>query len=391
MLLSATAKYNITRDINISGRAKLDKNATVAERKYMASTSGLFASPAGAYYKNNIATQQLYTDLLLNANKTFGRDYSFTANIGASLLDTKYNLDGYGGNLLSVPNLFSFSNVNGALAKATQDSYHDQIQSIFANAQLSYRNMIFLDVTGRNDWSSALVNTTAKSIFYPSVGASGILSDILKMRSRIISFVKIRGSYSEVGNPPERFVSIASYPIIGGFPVTSSYLPASGLQPERTKSYEAGINIKFLRNKISLDVTAYQSNTYNQLFNPVLAPSTGYSSFYVNAGQVTNKGIEASLGYNGKIIGNLEWSSTATLTLNRNKIVNLLTRYTDHTTGQTVSVDSLSVGGTGSYMMALVKGGSIGDIYVNHLITDEHGYINVGLQRKQSSLIRILY
>ncbi len=124
-------------------------------------------------------------------------------------------------------------------------------------------------------------------------------------------------------------------------------------------------------------MTAYQSSTYNQLFNPTLAPSTGYSSFYINAGEVSNKGIEAALGVNEKF-GRLGWTANATFSLNRNKIVQLLTNYTDKTTGQTVSVDSLSVGGTGSYMEALVKGGSIGDIYVTTLQADGHGYIDVG-------------
>ncbi len=377
-IVNTGAKYKLTNWMDVTGRVKYDNNTAVGEKKFGASTSGLFASPAGAYYQSTASTKQLYADLLLNINKSLSNDLTLTANAGGSFLDSKYDQVGYGGFLLSVPNLFSFSNVNSALATATQNGYHDQTQSVFGTAQLAYRNMIFLDVTGRNDWASALVNTTAKSIFYPSVGASGVLTDLFKLRSRIVSFIKVRGSYSEVGNPPERFVTIASFPIIGGFPVTSSYLPASGLQPERTKSYEAGINLKFLKNKISLDVTAYRSDTYNQLFNPVLAPSTGYSSFYVNAGQVLNKGIEAALGFN---IGtrDFNWTSTATFGLNRNKILRLLTNYTDHNTGQTVSVDSLSVGGTGSYMMALVKGGSVGDIYVTSLDVDEHGYINVGI------------
>jgi TonB-linked SusC/RagA family outer membrane protein len=376
-VLNAGLKYNVADWINVAGRAKLDNNTSVSEKKYHASTSGLFASPAGAYYKNTAVTQQIYADVLVNINKTLSRDYSFSANVGASLLDLKYNLDGYGGNLLSVPSLFTFSNINATQATARQDAYHDQTQSVFASAQLSYRNMLFVDATGRNDWASALANTTAKSIFYPSVGVSGIISDLLRLRSNVVSFIKVRGSYSEVGNAPQRFISIATFPIIGAFPTTTSYMPATELQPERTKSFEAGINLKFLRNKIGLDVTAYKSNTYNQLFNPVLAPSTGYSNFYVNAGQVTNKGIEAALSFKGTIVKGLEWTSSATFTLNRNKIVQLLTNYTDKATGQTVSVDSLSVGGTGSYMMALVKNGSIGDIYVTTLTTDQHGHIYV--------------
>ncbi|HXB91839.1 MAG TPA: SusC/RagA family TonB-linked outer membrane protein [Puia sp.] len=376
-VFSTGLKYNLADWVNIAGRVKLDNNNTVGEKKYDASTSGLFASPAGAYYNNNATTQQLYADLLVNINKTFFHDYTLAANIGTSILDTKYSMTGYGGNLLSVPNLFNFVNVNPALATPTQDGYHDQTQSVFGSAELGYKNMIFLNATGRNDWSSALINTTAKSIFYPSVGVSGVVSDLIGFHSDALSFIKVRGSYSEVGNAPQRFITIASYPIIGGFPATSSYLPATGLQPERTKSFEAGLNLKFLRNKISLDVTAYQSSTYNQLFNPTLAPSTGYSSFYINAGEVSNKGIEAALGVNEKF-GRLGWTANATFSLNRNKIVQLLTNYTDKTTGQTVSVDSLSVGGTGSYMEALVKGGSIGDIYVTTLQTDGHGYIDVG-------------
>ncbi|HEY4064724.1 MAG TPA: SusC/RagA family TonB-linked outer membrane protein [Puia sp.] len=376
-VFSAGLKYNLADWINITGRVKLDNNNTVAEKKYDASTSGLFASPAGAYYNNNASTQQLYADVLANINKTFFHDYTLSANIGTSYLDTKYSSTGYGGNLLSVPNLFNFVNVNPALATPTQDGYHDQTQSVFASAELGYKNMLFINATGRNDWASALVNTTARSIFYPSVGASGIISDLVGFHSDAVSYIKVRGSYSEVGNAPQRFITIASYPILGGFPSTSSYLPATGLQPERTKSFEAGLNLKFLRNKINLDVTAYQSSTYNQLFNPTLAPSTGYSSFYINAGEVSNKGIEASLGVTEKF-GRLGWTSNATFSLNRNKIVKLLTNYTDKTTGQMVSVDSLSVGGTGSYMEALVKGGSIGDIYVTTLQTDGHGYIDVG-------------
>jgi len=376
-ILSAALKYSLTSWLNVQGRVKLDNNETIGEKKYAASTAGLFASPAGAYYNNNIQTKQTYADVLLSANKTFSRDFGVSVNLGSSIQDAQYKQTGYGGFLLSVPNLYTFSNVNSTLASATQSGYHDQIQSVFGTAQLDYKGMLFLDVTGRNDWSSALVNTTAKSIFYPSIGVSGILSDLFHYHSPAVSYIKVRGSYSEVGNAPQRFVTIATYPILGGFPVTTSYLPATGLQPERTKSYEAGVNLKFWRNKISLDVTAYRSNTYNQLFNPALAPSTGFSSFYVNAGQVTNQGIEASLGFNGKITRDLTWSSSATFTLNRNKIVKLLSGYTDKTTGQAVSVDSLSMGGTGSYMMALVKGGSIGDIYVSTLTVDEHGYVVV--------------
>lgn len=377
-IASAALKYNLASWINISGRVKLDDNSNAGEKKYGASTSGLFASPSGAYYQMTTTTQQLYADVIANINTSLSRDINLTANVGGSIQDVKYNSEGYGGHLLSVPNLFALQNINSSNAVASQYRYRDQVQSVFASTQLGYKNMLFLDLTGRADWPSALAYTDTKYFFYPSVGLSGVLTDLFHVRSPVLSFAKIRGSYSEVGNPIPRQISRITYPIIGGFPVTTSYLLSGDLKPERTKSFEAGINLKFLRNKISLDVTAYRSNTYDQLFNPVLAPSTGYSSLYVNGGQVLNKGIEAALGYTGKI-GPVQWTSTATFTLNRNKIIKLLSNYRDKVTGEMVTVDSLSMGGTGSYAMVLTTGGSIGDIYVTTLATDEHGYIDVGL------------
>lgn len=379
-VLSTALKYNINSWASITGRVKLDNNTSVAERKYHASTAGLFASPAGAYYKNDGVTEHIYADVIASINRTIRRDYSLSVNAGASIQDEQVKQEMYGGWLRSVPNLFSFGNVNNTQAEVSQERRHEQVQSVFANAQFSYRNRIFFDLTGRQDWPSALANTKTAGFFYPSVGLSGIITDMFKIRSRILTFAKVRTSYSEVGSPLPYAISLLTYPIVGGFPVTTSFMPPEKLEPERTKSYEAGINLKFFANKLSLDVTAYKSNTYKQLFNPALAPSTGYSSFYINAGNVANKGIEASLGYKTKILRDLEWSSTATLTLNRNKIVLLLPEgIKNPVNGQPMRLDSLSMGGTGSYGMSLVEGGSMGDIYVNTLRTDEHGYIVVGL------------
>ncbi|MCG2615327.1 SusC/RagA family TonB-linked outer membrane protein [Terrimonas sp. NA20] len=378
-VLSTGLKYNINSWLNIAGRVKLDHNTSVNERKFYASTSGLFASDAGAYNKNTAVTKQLYADVLLNANKNFGTDYTLNATIGSSLLDTRYDQEGYGGNLLGVPNLFAYQNVNLLQSTVTQNRFRDQLQAVFGTAQIGYRNMLFVDVTARNDWASALANTTAKSVFYPSVGVSGILSDLFNLRSNIVSFVKVRGTYSEVGNAPERFVSRATNQIVGSYPTPITFMPIATLRPERTKSFEAGLNLRFLKNKINFDVSAYQSRTFNQLFNPALASSTGFLSAYINAGEVLNRGIEASLGANLKI-GKLDWTSTVTFGMNRNRIEQLLNDYIDPITNTPVKgLDSLNMGGTGSFTTALVKGGSMGDIYVNSLAVDEHGYINVGL------------
>jgi TonB-linked SusC/RagA family outer membrane protein len=375
--LSGAFKYTINDWINVVARVRTDRNTSDNNRDYYASTSGLFASAAGAYYNYNYVTNQVYSDALVNINK-YINDFNVTANIGASLQDVVYKNSNFGGNLQSVPNLFNYNNLNLTQAQTSQSGYHDQSQGAFASAQVGYKSEIYLNASARNDWVSALANTKAKSIFYPSVGLSAIVTDLLKMNSKTLSFLKARVAYSEVGNAPQRFVSISTFPVINGYPQTSTFLPATDLQPERTKSVEAGLNFMFWKGKVKLDLTAYKSSTYNQLFNPSLSSSSGYSSFYVNAGQIDNKGVEVSLAVNQNI-GPVKWTSNAVFSLNRNKIVKLLPAYTNPQTGETVSLDSLDMGGTSSYKMILVKGGSMGDIYVNTLKTDEHGYIQVNL------------
>jgi len=373
-LISAALKYNINNWMNITARAKLDMDNEGDNKEYDASTSGLFATAEGGYYTYHISNQQSYADVLLNINKNI-KNFSIDAHIGTSILDDVYNYSTIGGNLESTPNLFTLENLSTSTLQIDQEGYHDQTQSVFATAELGYKSMIFVDGTVRNDWVSALTNTEAKSIIYPSFGLSGILTDLLKIQSKSLSFLKARVSYSEVGNAPERFISTTTYPMVNGYPQLTSYLPATNLQPERTKSFEAGLNAVFFGNKLKLDATVYKSSTYNQLFNPTLSASSGYSSFYVNAGRIDNQGIELALSLNQKL-GPVDWTSNLVYSLNQNKIVELLNSY-KAPDGENVSLDSLNMGGTGSYENILKKGGSMNDIYVSTLMVDEHGEIIV--------------
>jgi len=376
-LMSSSLRYDINNWLNVIARARLDNENGINETRYHASTSTLFAGEAGTYYKANLDSRQLYADMMLNMNRSF-EDLTVSASAGASIRDVVYEYSTFGGDLQSIPNLFAFKNINPLKTRTDQSGYHDQSQALFATAQVGYKNMVFLDLTGRNDWSTALSNTTTKSIFYPSVGLSGVITDIFDVRSNVLSFLKARISYSEVGNAPLRFISTTTYPVVDGYPQLTSYLPATNLEPERTKSYEAGLNFIFWDRKVSLDMTFYKSSTYNQLFNPSLSSSSGYSSFYVNAGRIDNKGIEAGVTLNQKL-GPVDWSSNLIFSLNRNEIKELLNNYHNSVTGEIVSLDSINIGGTTGARVILKEGGTMGDIYVNTLKTDEHGYIVVGL------------
>ena len=372
-LFGASLKYDITDWLDVTGRARIDYTNMLSEQRNYASTLGLFAGDKGRYYNNHYTTMQRYADVLANIHKTFADDkVSLNITVGASIEDYKHRATLLGGDLTGVPNLFTLANMttNKSLAKET---INDQTQSIFATAQVGYKNMIFLDVTAREDWTTALANTANMSMFYPSVGVSAVLTDLFGIKSKVLSYAKIRASYAEVGNAPMRWITIPTYPVSDGVPQTSTYLTSDDFQPERTKSWEVGADIRLWGNKLILGATYYNSRTYNQVFNPDISSTSTYSSLYVNAGRVDNKGIELSAELNQNL-GPVQWTSNIVYSRNRNKVVKMLDSYR-LSNGTVISQDSMVMGGTSGVKMVLREGGQIGDIYVNTLKTDEHGMI----------------
>ncbi|MEI9959467.1 MAG: TonB-dependent receptor, partial [Ferruginibacter sp.] len=358
----------------------MDKEVEKDEKRFAASTNTLFASQNGYYALNSQDTRQIYADGIVSINKTFVNKYNVTANIGSSIEDVSYNQYMYGGKLAGVANLYTFANVNTSTAENSQSGYHKQKQSAFASASFGYKNMLFLDGTARNDWASSLIALSSKSFFYPSVGLSGVLTDLLHIKSDKLPYLKIRGSYSEVGNEPVQFLNIPTYPLSGGYPVVggSTPLPNPTLKPELTKSWEIGLNASFFKGALRLDGTIYSSRTYNQFFQPTLSSGVGAQSIIVNAGRVDNKGLELGAKYDKKF-GSVSWNTYVNYSLNVNTVVQLLPGFTDPTTNQLVALhlSQIDMSGTGSYKMVLTEGSSMGDIYVNTLRVDEHGAIYV--------------
>lgn len=376
-LTSASLKYEITNWLNVSARAKMDRDIVHNERKMYASTLTVLAenSDKGAYIETEQNVTQYYADVMANVNKYFADDkWNVTATLGASLLDLNSRTLTLGGGLLTVPNRFTVNNIDTS-GKLTyrRGNYHDRTNSLFATASVGYKGMVYVDGALRSDWLSALAGTKHKSILYPSVGASAILTDAFNIKSDILSYAKIRLSYSEVGNAPSRFSAITTYSVYGGL-TTTSYFPIKDLKPERTYSWETGLNLALFENKLTLDATIYRSYTKNQLFSPEISTTTGYSSIYVNAGKVTNEGIELALGYKQKI-GQVDWKTTLLWSLNRNKVNQLLPEYTNDELGVTVRLDEMDVYSMGGAKKRLTVGGSMGDLYANILRTDEHGHI----------------
>ncbi|MDB5142499.1 MAG: TonB-linked outer membrane protein SusC/RagA family [Mucilaginibacter sp.] len=371
LLASATAKYDFNNWLNLQGRVKLDKADQTSDQKLYAGSTTLLSGMAGNYAYTSSGQNQVYSDLLLNANKDLSSNFNINGTLGASIQDNQNSSLGFGGHLGNIDNFFNVGNViltNGNPFNQTNKT-ENQTQSLFASVDLGYKKYLFLDVTARNDWSSALAYTNHNSFFYPSIGLSDVLSSMFKLPD-FISFSKLRVSYTDVGNSIPAFVSTpAQYTLSSGFLNLNLTRPLNGLKPEITHSFEAGMEWRFVNDHISFDATYYHTNSYNQLFNIGASTATGgFASQYVNGGNVKNEGFEGSLGYRGDIVHGLSWNSTFTFSLNRNKVLAL---YTDPIAGpQNMFVFPNTVN---SYQLEARVGKPFGEIYLNDFVRDASG------------------
>lgn len=359
-MVSASLKYEILDWLNVTGRLRWDDAATKQEDKRYASTLKLFApSDYGFYGYDKINDQTLYGDLMLNINKTLGENFSISSNMGASFSRLKYDVTGFQGGLKAPSNVFTSNAID--YGNATNDnrpifeSYKHYINSMFISAELGYRSMLYLTLTGRNDWDSALHGTAQTSFFYPSVGVSAVISEMAKM-PQMINYLKVRASWASVGSAIEPNLSSAwryEYnPALGTYKTVTYKFPKK-FYPERTDSWEAGVTARLFGNALSVDLTVYQSNTRKQtLLRDVTSGAAGFNKEYIQTGNIRNRGLELSVGYT-KSWADFTWSSSLAYSMNRNKIVELLENPNE-------VVRQAGLSGCG---VVLKKGGGMGDIY----------------------------
>lgn len=380
-MLNASLKWKVTDWFNITGRVNLDNSDYRNRSEKSASTLTTFCGVNGGLEDAMRQERSIYADVLGNIDKTFG-EFRLNANFGASIYHTSMNQLSIAGDL-KIPNFFQMNNINySANYKPDPQGYDDEIQSVFASAELSWRNQLYLTVTGRNDWDSKLAYSKHPSFFYPSVGLSAVLSDMLEL-PEVISYAKIRGSYTIVASSFDRFLTNPGYVYNAQTHnwENPTVYPMDDMKPEKTKSWELGLNLKFWENRFSLDATYYRSNTLNQTFKVDIPSSSGYNKAIVQAGNVQNQGLELALGFRDEWAG-FGWSSNATFTLNRNKVIRLASGSVNPVTGEEIQMENMPVGWLGKENVAprviLTEGGSMTDIYVyNQLTRDNNGNIKV--------------
>lgn len=372
--------YNILDWLNITARYRLDDSSIEFERKYYASTNTIFTegSDKGLYEWSDYKDRQEYADVMLNINKQI-KSFHLSANIGYSYSNYWSKTRGYRGPLKLVPNMFAFSNVDTSKASPIEDGGYSAVRNnaLFASVELGWKNMLFLTLTGRNDWNSRLVNTESgkSGFFYPSVGLSGVISEMARL-PKFISYLKVRGSYTEVGAPVSRSgltPGTVTTPIVGGLLQETGIYPFTDFKPEKTRSYEFGLEFR-LWNSLSAQVTYYKSNTFNQTFLGDLPEYSGYKQIYLQAGNVENRGWEASLGYDNTIKG-VRISSMLTFSRNVNEIKEMVHDYHTSMSMEPINIPEVL---KDDGRIILKEGGSLGDIYADTFLKkDSQGYVEV--------------
>ena len=377
-MLFGSLKYELNKKINFTGRVRLDNTYTERETKLYASTSSVFSKPLGYYSADNNYFKQKYVDFMANYNSALSEDFNLTATLGTSYEEYDNKGQGFGGHLSLIPNKFIFANTNPLQSGGSQSSSRKSNFAVFGSAELAWRNAVYLTLTGRTDKPSQLVGSVDPWIFYPSVGLSAVVTDLLPndVRAKLrpaLSFLKVRTSYTEVGSPIP-FTGLTpgtiTHSMRSGKVEPFDYYPLPDLKAERTRSFELGIDSRWFDGALTFGATIYQSNTLNQLLETDLDPGTGYKKLYVQAGNVRNRGVEMTLGLNKKF-GPVDYSTSVTATANRNKIIKLASGVKNPITGEVFDLTDIAKG-----RFRLREGGELGDVYASERIKrDANGYV----------------
>ena len=380
-MLSLSASYDILPWLNVTGRVRIDNMNSLYTQKLYASSNTTITDGGrnGHYTEARTYDSQTYADVMANINKTFGNDWSLQANIGASINNVKSDELSYRGPIQEngLPNVFNVFDLDDTKKRAEKTGWHDQTQSLFASVEVGWKQMLYLTVTGRNDWASQIAGSSSSSFFYPSVGLSWVPTSLWNLGGAL-SYLKLRGSIASVGMPFPRYLTVPTYEYDATNRVwkDKTHYPIGDLKPERTTTYEVGIDARLWRH-LSLSASWYQADTKNQTFDPSLPPSSSYTTIYLQTGHVRNTGVELSVGYDNRW-GSFRWATNFTYARNRNEIIELAANAVNPITGEPLNLEKLDIKGLGKAKYILKEGGTLGDLYTtSDLRFNDNGYVEV--------------
>ena len=345
-----SGKYQVTGWLDVKAVVSLDLINTKGSFQADNNTPGAAGSDNGSFGYDVFRTVQRNIDLLVSGQNSITRDLKISYNLGGTVLDTRGDVTGISVRKLIVPNRFNLA----FAAQADQFNYnantHIQRQAIFGTAQFSFKDYLYLDGTARQEYFSTLPSPYYS--FYPSVGLSAILSDIIKMPS-IVDYAKVRVGYARTGGGGPPYLNKQTYTIYPNGIQRDVVSPFPDLKPELTTGWEAGTEWRFFENRLNLDVTWYKSNTTNQLLKVPTPPGTGFASQYINAGNIQNSGVEVVLNVT-PLKRALTWNMGVNFARNKSKVLKIL---------PTIDQVQLDQNFTDFVISVTKVGGAFGDLY----------------------------
>ena len=312
-----TLKYQITNDLSILGRSALDRTNDFEE--FIQYVDTYTVAQGGGYEKKFGYSSEWNSDFLLNYKKDVTKDFSVDISFGGNLRVFQRDELRSRGNNLNFPNLFSIQNTTNPIT--TEIFREKRVQSIYGFARLGYWNAIFLDATIRNDWSSTLPSDN-RSFSYPSFGLTAVVSDLIQLPG-FITFVKLRGSWAEVGNDTDPFLLFQGASVDNGTIRLGSSLPEANLKPETTRSTEIGADIRFLDDKIRLDFTWYKTNSFDQLFGTPVPRASGVTTIFQNGADIENRGVEIVFGATPVSNADFRWDIDFNFAKNESEVLEI--------------------------------------------------------------------
>jgi len=328
----------------------------------------------GAYAEQDVFFRENNTDLLLNFHQKF-KTIGFDLSLGGNRMDQHASNVQTQTSSLAQAGVFNLSNAASPLEIFSYDA-RKRINSVYAMAKFSYKNFLFVDITGRNDWSSALATPTATgntAFFYPSVSGSFIVSNVIDL-PKSVSLVRVRASAAQVGNDTGPYqtagVFVAGVPY-GSQPTLSEQntIANANLLPERNRSYEFGADVRFFHDRLNFDIAYYDELTENQIISLPIAISSGYRQQVVNGGSVRSRGVELMVGVTPFAKKNFQWDAQ----FNFSRNVATVGALPDGIGRLTLAYSSIYDNVNQTVWHQVESGGRIGDLYGTGYKKNENG------------------
>ena len=302
----ASLNITLTNALKLRLKSGVDRYDTKFVNFYNKNTP---TKAGGVYQEINTAAEEVNYEALLSYTKNFG-DWDLSASVGGNIMKNKIQTNNITGTEIVEPGMASI--INFTNVEVLPSEYKREIQSVYGFAQLGYKNFAFLDVTGRNDWSSTLPMKN-NSYFYPSVSGSFIFTDAADLNLPWFTYGKVRASWAQVGSDTDPYRLALTYGLTGKSyngiatgAILEDFVPNPELLSQTTTSWEVGTDLRFLNNTVGLDFTYYEQSTDDQILNVELPVVSGYKNAVLNSGVLENKGIELQLNVK-PFTGDFEW------------------------------------------------------------------------------------